>query len=279
MSMSDMCDKIKSRLFDYIDGELDEASKAELEEHLGKCPECRKEFQDCLETVKLLHSAREIPPIDIASSVMTKVRSMSKANNKLRRMRILTSIAASVVAVTALTAIAVKISPYLIDNKKVDDASPESGAHLYASYDYGTNAVEKSDSIVFDEAEQEELEISEVEVEEANELAIFDSYDDGAGADADADATSEETVPETLKLTCTKSYSASVEAEAQAGEAEEEADECIPECVITEQSNEYCTNASMRNLLYNYNIEAESVILNSKLGNISNSVMEPFVLD
>ncbi len=270
MSMSDMCDIIKNRLFDYIDGELDDASRAELEEHIDNCPECRKEFQDCLATIKLLHTAREIPPKDIASSVMTQVRSMTKTKNKLRRMRILTSVAASIVAVTALTAVAVKISPYLTDNKSVDDASEGMGARLYSSYNYSASADDKADSVVFYE---EELEICEAEVEDVKEKGSFDSYD---GA-VDADTGCAETMAETTYPLYSDDYFASVDGEAQIEEAEEEAEECAPECIVTTQNSEYCNDVCMRNMIYN--IEAEAVTLNSMLGNVSNSVIEPFTLD
>ncbi|WP_322488198.1 anti-sigma factor family protein [Chloroflexus sp.] len=56
------CLDLIDRLNDYLDGELNAASCAELEEHLRQCPECQALLASLQQTVDLLHHLDDLPP-------------------------------------------------------------------------------------------------------------------------------------------------------------------------------------------------------------------------
>lgn len=47
------CTDVFSEISDYLDGELDEAAKQELREHLKKCHKCQVVVDTCRKTIEL----------------------------------------------------------------------------------------------------------------------------------------------------------------------------------------------------------------------------------
>ncbi len=48
------CEAYRSKLFEYLDGELAGAAQAELEAHVNQCPGCREELHELHETLALI---------------------------------------------------------------------------------------------------------------------------------------------------------------------------------------------------------------------------------
>ncbi|MGB2629863.1 MAG: zf-HC2 domain-containing protein [Candidatus Omnitrophota bacterium] len=65
------CDKVKKMLYDYIDGELDQKDRREVEGHLGACAKCRK-FEENLRKLAVEpfeKAEKAVPPERIWSSI------------------------------------------------------------------------------------------------------------------------------------------------------------------------------------------------------------------
>ena len=62
--MSCGCGSVVKLLADYLEGQLAPALRQELDEHLGKCPDCVTQLRTYESTVSLLRSLRdeELPP-------------------------------------------------------------------------------------------------------------------------------------------------------------------------------------------------------------------------
>lgn len=66
----------------YIDNCLEDHEKAQLEEHLNSCPQCRKELQELQETVSIFNSLAEeefIPPASFRIELHQKLKKEQKA--------------------------------------------------------------------------------------------------------------------------------------------------------------------------------------------------------
>ena len=53
------CDEVKSRLFEYLDGELTELSHEEVKRHLEICKQCYPRFQFEKHFLEALHAAEK----------------------------------------------------------------------------------------------------------------------------------------------------------------------------------------------------------------------------
>lgn len=63
--MHEECRKYADRISEFLNGELDEASREEIEQHLCDCPECRECIESLRKTVDVLkHTPREPVPAD-----------------------------------------------------------------------------------------------------------------------------------------------------------------------------------------------------------------------
>lgn len=64
------CEEALRRLFDYLDHELDETRRAEMEQHLKICRGCysRAEFEKLLK-LKLAGVGAERPPVEFESRI------------------------------------------------------------------------------------------------------------------------------------------------------------------------------------------------------------------
>ncbi|MFZ7102703.1 MAG: DUF4349 domain-containing protein [Peptococcaceae bacterium] len=76
------CADFQDLLSLYIDSCLDDSERAELEEHLKSCPECREELQALQETVLMFNSLEEeelIPPASFRRELRQKLEKDQKA--------------------------------------------------------------------------------------------------------------------------------------------------------------------------------------------------------
>ncbi|MBD3308289.1 hypothetical protein GF339_17765 [candidate division KSB3 bacterium] len=75
------CKWVQQHLIDYAEDGLDQRKRIAIEEHLGGCVACQKEFADLQQTLRLLHTLPlEEPPeafwADFTANVMQKVRAI-----------------------------------------------------------------------------------------------------------------------------------------------------------------------------------------------------------
>ena len=73
------CDEVLAMVYDYIDGECQEAQKHRILEHLQECGPCLRQF-GLEETVKALvqrSCACEHAPDHLRVEIMTRIRSIS----------------------------------------------------------------------------------------------------------------------------------------------------------------------------------------------------------
>ena len=79
-----MPDMIQSKLGAYLDGELSERSRLEVETHLVSCPDCQQELESLRQLSYLLHTAPQpefSPPQQFKSQVMLLLSSKMESRN------------------------------------------------------------------------------------------------------------------------------------------------------------------------------------------------------
>ena len=71
-------------LHGYLEGELEAAQRARIDEHLAECADCARELRELRETVSLLHSLpdEEAPP-RLADAVMDRIAAGEGRPSKL----------------------------------------------------------------------------------------------------------------------------------------------------------------------------------------------------
>lgn len=68
------CKEVRSKLSEFIDGELDAATRADVSAHIETCTGCRRELRELEETIGLLHSLEEVKvPADLAGRVRRRI--------------------------------------------------------------------------------------------------------------------------------------------------------------------------------------------------------------
>jgi anti-sigma factor (TIGR02949 family) len=69
------CIKYFDKISDYLDGELDSRTRAEIERHLLECPVCRDCVESLRKTLKLLKSSPNEPvPQDVKSRIRSALK-------------------------------------------------------------------------------------------------------------------------------------------------------------------------------------------------------------
>lgn len=80
--MHEECRKHADRISEFLNGELDEAAREEIEQHLCDCPECRKCVASLRKTVDVLkRSPRETVPADTKRRIREALRSCLDQDN------------------------------------------------------------------------------------------------------------------------------------------------------------------------------------------------------
>ena len=64
-----------AQLSEYFDDDLDAADRARVEDHVGRCPECRRVLAGLKAVVVALARLREHAPIDVAPRAIDRLRS------------------------------------------------------------------------------------------------------------------------------------------------------------------------------------------------------------
>lgn len=55
------CQKLITELSNYLDNEIDPALRQELEEHIGRCPDCRVVFDTTRKTIQIYRGCEPYP--------------------------------------------------------------------------------------------------------------------------------------------------------------------------------------------------------------------------
>jgi anti-sigma factor RsiW len=71
------CEALLSQLHDYIDGELEAALCAEIEQHLAGCDDCRVLVDTTQKTITLY---RRQAPVELPEGAMTRLRQVLDAS-------------------------------------------------------------------------------------------------------------------------------------------------------------------------------------------------------
>jgi len=62
------CKKVILELSSYLDGALDSSMRTDLEEHLGRCTDCRIVVDTCRKTIQIFCNSEPVPlPDDVRS--------------------------------------------------------------------------------------------------------------------------------------------------------------------------------------------------------------------
>jgi len=70
------CARVRSHLGDHLEGDLALKTRADVDEHLDRCPSCARELSELRSTVGLLRSLpAPRPPAELASEVMRRISS------------------------------------------------------------------------------------------------------------------------------------------------------------------------------------------------------------
>ncbi|HHV98106.1 MAG TPA: hypothetical protein GXX36_00800 [Clostridiaceae bacterium] len=102
------CDEIRELIYIYVDGELDEAQRAEFEEHINSCADCRNELDEIKSIISMCNSIEEEElPDNFREELHSKLLAVKEENmrkNKVvtlrnRYIRIISAVAACLLIV------------------------------------------------------------------------------------------------------------------------------------------------------------------------------------
>ncbi len=80
------CEKVRSLLHDYIEGTLNRGIADQVEAHLNRCADCRREWQFVNGIWRGLETLPEVtPPADLHARIMTHVRANTRAREAQQR--------------------------------------------------------------------------------------------------------------------------------------------------------------------------------------------------
>ena len=87
-------------LIDFLDGTLDEEARRAVEEHVARCPACRRAVEEHRAVWRLLDAYT--PPEPSAGFTASVLRARARAGRVLRLRRVLTAAAAAVILALAV---------------------------------------------------------------------------------------------------------------------------------------------------------------------------------
>lgn len=67
-------DWVRERMSDYVDGDLAREDRADVEEHVGMCPGCRRILNTLRSTLRQLAALSEEPEPSVADAVIQRLR-------------------------------------------------------------------------------------------------------------------------------------------------------------------------------------------------------------
>ena len=71
------CGQVRTRLGDYLEGDLELSARAQVDEHLGACADCANELQELRSTVALVRTLPDLTvPTDLVDTEGWRVMSV-----------------------------------------------------------------------------------------------------------------------------------------------------------------------------------------------------------
>lgn len=168
------CEQFRNMVYDLAEGELAPEVRNEAELHMKSCPDCRKEYEECVKLTDTLRSMGEVKaPEDLLPNVMREI-SVSKKRIAPKIIRFGTAAAAAVLLIAGV----VTVAPTLYRDADVTDIEPEPlETEITAD---ATTEVQTDGSSLEDSAEAEKSTIS---ASSASEGGIAEAVS-GAAADS-----------------------------------------------------------------------------------------------
>ncbi len=133
------CETIRNLLSSYIDRELNDIEKTELENHLAECDECRQEYEMLLDIVSACSNLEEVElPQDFKTELHQRLIEEKKKKNFFRGIleRRSMKVATGLVAAALVIAIGIGNSSLFDKSMKIAQdsvSSPEYGATEFAA--------------------------------------------------------------------------------------------------------------------------------------------------
>lgn len=91
-----------ARMDEYLDGEADADTPAEIEEHISSCDRCRRELEELKDIRYVIKETGVIPPPGLHNRIMMSVRAEAEASRRRRFVRTFSAVAAAVVLVAGI---------------------------------------------------------------------------------------------------------------------------------------------------------------------------------
>ena len=123
--MSENCSKFYDMMYPYLDGELSQPLRDELERHIKECPECALELEQRKKAIELTSLASYKPKKPLPETVTAVLKSFSLRS---RSIRIGSTVAACFVLVACLSVYGVS---KLLANKTADSSASELAPVVY----------------------------------------------------------------------------------------------------------------------------------------------------
>ncbi len=146
------CSIYKSLLSPYIDKDINEIDKIELEKHLSVCKECMDEYMALLSVVKNCNDIGEVDiPADFYTELHEKLSELTVKKSKIKLLRLNWKWASGIAAVFLIAIIGITQLPNLMQRKSLnyDMAKTEE-----AGYGYSRGSVTAPDAAPAAEAPQ-----------------------------------------------------------------------------------------------------------------------------
>lgn len=169
------CNEFNEKLSLYIDNQLSNIEKKEFEIHLHECEECRKEYKETIDIIKL---TGEIEEVELPNNYRTTLREKleeEKKTNKVRRInfRVLTSVAATLLLIVISSGMILNYLNYNGTKDQALDDMPKTETQYSTEAKYGRSQL--NNGINFDSAvEKSEVapNITSINDENMNALVV-----------------------------------------------------------------------------------------------------------
>lgn len=183
------CNKIKDMITLYIDGELEDEGKKQVEEHISNCLDCKKELEEYKKIIHILENiADEEPPKGYCKRLHEKLLSVAKQNKTRKRIIFMKygSIAAALLLVVLAIYVSTGRNDFIIGNmsKSQNDmdygisspeSAPESPQEFSSSDDMIKEESNNSDRGVTDFTSDKKLITASLRMQDEREMKIIKS--------------------------------------------------------------------------------------------------------
>ncbi len=169
------CELYRNLLSSYIDKDINEIDKAELEKHLASCDECMYEYKMLLTIVNSCNITEEVElPPDFKDKLYSKIRGLSKRKSRGRLLRFNWKWTTGIAAMFIIAIISIIQIPNLARKNMDISIAPESAS---ASEEAPAGEIYFARGFAFDEEAGNAAQVSESEFDDVykEEFSIADA--------------------------------------------------------------------------------------------------------